>query len=163
MGLDQYLIKKTYVHNWSFMSPNELHTITVKKGGKKRKDIKPERISYIIETFATWRKFNALHNWFVNNVQNGNDDCKEYYVSNEKLEILLSLLKEIIKFKPSKNQKLSVEDLDKVNTLFPTAAGFFFGGTQYDDYYFYCIEETINILEEIIKEDNGDFYYHSSW
>ena len=38
---------------------------------------------------AYWRKANQIHNWFVTNVQRGEDDCGEYYVSREKLSQLL--------------------------------------------------------------------------
>ena len=60
MGLDMYLHKKTYVKNWDHMKPEELHEITVKKGGKVRKDIKPDRINEVVEEVAYWRKANAI-------------------------------------------------------------------------------------------------------
>lgn len=149
MGLDQYLRKKTYVQNWSHQSPEQRHEITVTKGGKQTA-IKPERISYITEIICTWRKFNALHRWMVENVQDGNDDCKEYYASNEKLQGLLDLLKTVNK--------------DNAHELFPTANGFFFGGTDYDEYYFEKVKQTIQLLEEVLQEEgNGGFYYNSSW
>lgn len=163
MGLDHYLYKKTYVKNWNYMTSEQKHTITVKLGGKKRKDIKPERISEIVETIATWRKFNALHKWFVDNVQDGEDDCKEYYVGEKQLEELLSLLKKVIQLKPAEDEELSKEAIDKLNDLFPTQSGFFFGGTDYDEYYFGDVQETIDMLEEAVKETDGDFYYDSSW
>ena len=122
--------------------------------GKERKDIKPERISEIVETVATWRKFNALHKWFVKNCQNGEDDCREHHVEKSKLEALLKTLKKI---------GISV---DKAKKYLPTADGFFFGGTQYDEYYFEDVKETIVLLEELLKEEDegsADFYYDSSW
>ena len=61
MGLDMYLYKKSYVKNWQHMKPESLHKITIKKGGKVRKDIKTDRITYIIEEVAYWRKANAIH------------------------------------------------------------------------------------------------------
>ena len=36
-----------------------------------------------------WRKANAIHQWFVHNAQNDNDDCKKYPVKRKKLESLL--------------------------------------------------------------------------
>ena len=66
-----YLYKKTYVQNWEHTSPEKKHTISIKKGGKVRKDIKPERICYITEQIAYWRKFNALHGWFIENCGGG--------------------------------------------------------------------------------------------
>jgi len=35
-----------------------------------------------------WRKFYELHNWFVGEVQNGDDDCRQYDVDREALETL---------------------------------------------------------------------------
>ena len=42
------------------------------------------------------RKANEIHNWFVENVQNGNDDCGEYEVSYENLHRLYDTCKKII-------------------------------------------------------------------
>ncbi len=44
------------------------------------------KVTYIIEDCGYWRKANGIHAWFVQNVQEGEDDCKEYYVSQSKLE-----------------------------------------------------------------------------
>lgn len=92
------------------MSPEELHKITIKKGNKVRKDIKPERVSHIIEDVTYWRKFNALHNWFVQNCADGVDDCKEVFVSREDLEKVLNVLKEVkASLDKSPKKKVQVE------------------------------------------------------
>jgi hypothetical protein len=65
MGLDMYLSKKTYVKNWDYNETNPKHFVSVKKDGVLRTDIKPERISHVVEEVAYWRKFNALHNYIV--------------------------------------------------------------------------------------------------
>ena len=48
---------------------------------------------------AYWRKANAVHKWFVDNVQGGNDDCREYdiYLDNlvELRETCVRLLTEM--------------------------------------------------------------------
>ena len=156
MGLDQYLYKKTYVKNWNFMSPEELHEITIKKGGEVSHHIKPERVSSIIEEVGYWRKFNALHNWFVMNCQNGDDDCGKHYVSEKQLKELLETLNKVKEFK---NDPINKE----LGNLLPTQSGFFFGGTEYDEYYFNQVERTIEMISELLKEEDGDFYYDSSW
>lgn len=124
MGLDMYLEKRTYVKNWEHNGPEGQHQITVKKGGKPHPHIKPKRISYIIEEVGYWRKFNALHNWFVKNVQNGEDNCQPHYVSKDKMQELIKVLQKVIKDKTKAKQEL------------PTTSGFFFGSTEYDEYYF---------------------------
>jgi len=163
MGLDMYLYKKTYVKNWRHMKPDELHKITIKKGGKTRKDIKPERISYIVEEVGYWRKFNALHNWFVQNCQGGVDECQQSDVSCEKLQELLEVLKNVQSLKP-KDGEVTINE-EKLEELLPTSSGFFFGGTDYDEYYFEDIDRTVKLLEELLKEDDqyDEYYYQASW
>jgi MoxR-like ATPase len=152
MGLDMYLHKKTYVKNWDYMKPEELHQIIIKKGGKKTA-IKPERISEIVEEVAYWRKVNEIHAWFVKNVQNGVDDCGDYYVSREELQELLETVSKVLK-----NHKLAAE-------LLPTQSGFFFGDTDYDQYYYEDLADTKKMLTEIVAEGEatGSYYYCSSW
>lgn len=180
MGLDMYLYKKTYVKNWQHNGPERQHEITIKKGGEVRKDIKPERISYIIEEVAYWRKFNALHGWFVNECADGVDECQAIYVTNEKMKELLETLKKVSELinKSTKTTKVlqdwhgkdyevSVYDCeDEVKDIFSPTAGFFFGGTEIDDYYKSDVEETIKTIEDLLSEDEegyADFEYQASW
>lgn len=154
MGLDMYLYKKTYVKNWNHMSESERHEISVNRGGKPVTHIKPERISNIVEEVGYWRKSNQIHNWFVENVQEGVDNCQESYVDPEKLRELLSVCKQV------------KEDTSQAEVLLPTQSGFFFGGTDYDEWYFKDIDDTIELLEGLVNEDGfdqSDFYYQSSW
>tara|TARA_Y100000389_G_C17260538_1_gene412789 strand:- start:171 stop:638 length:468 start_codon:yes stop_codon:yes gene_type:complete len=155
MGLDMYLSKRTYVKNWDFHRPEERHSITVRKNDKKRKDIKSKRISYIIEEVMVWRKANHIHSWFVDNCQEGIDKCQESYVSREKLEELAALCEQVVKSKDV--------------SLLKTQSGFFFGSTEYDEYYFEDCKETAKVLRELLAEKTeegnfeGEFYYKSSW
>ena len=156
MGLDQYLYKKTYVKNRDHMKPEEQHEVIVKKGGEVLHDIKPERIANVTEDVGKWRKFNALHKWFVENCQDGEDDCREHYVSREQLTELLEILNKVKEFKHDPTNK-------ELENLLPPTSGFFFGGTAYDEYYFDEVERTIEMLSELLKEEGGDYYYDSSW
>lgn len=181
MGLDMYLSKKTYVKQWSHNKPEDQFQVDVKKGDEPYSSIKPERVSYITEQVGYWRKFNALHNWFVENCQDGRDECQESYVDQSKLEELVKTLKEvknILETSPKKKTQVKVgykdgkevfeeieviEDTEKLDDLFPTSSGFFFGGTEYDDYYQEQVNETIEMIEGLLQEEGGDFYYQSSW
>jgi hypothetical protein len=151
MGLDMYLTKKTSVKfgakvkSIEFISDN---------GEVVTMNINPERIEYIVEEIGYWRKANAVHRWFVDNVQEGEDDCKGYYVSREQLTELLSVCKKI-KENPTE---------DNCRELLPTEHGFFFGSTVYGDGYMNNIDETITIIESALSEPKGgSFYYQSSW
>ncbi len=149
MGLDMYLDKRTYVQCWEH-NGDENYEVEVTKGGEPTK-IDPKKVKYIIEEAGYWRKANQIHQWFVDNVQGGEDNCAEYYVSSDKLAELLDLCKKV------------QADNSLAEVLLPTVSGFFFGGTQYDEWYFKDIDNTIQILEEALADKGGDFYYSSSW
>lgn len=179
-----YLSKKTYVKNWSSDKPEERKKITVLEGGRPMSGTKPERVSYIIEEMAYWRKANAIHNWFVTNVQNGKDDCDEYRVSKKQLEALRDACRTVIEGSPKKAGAVNigeswskkeghrinfkagtiVADTAVAERLLPTLSGFFFGNTDYDEMYLSNIKDTEVKLTEILEEPGGgDYYYSSSW
>ncbi len=150
MGLDMYLSKRSYVKNWDFQSDEEKHKITIKKGGKARKDIKPKRIAYITEEVMYWRKANHIHDWFVQNCQDGKDECQESYVSSEDLGKLADLCEEVGR------------SCD--GGILPTSSGFFFGATDYDEYYFDECKRTAKELRKLLAEEgDGEYCYQSSW
>jgi hypothetical protein len=157
MGLDQWLYKKTYVQNWEHQTPEQRHTINVKLGDNVREDIKPERIAYIVEQLGYWRKFNALHHWFVENCGNGVDECQKIDVSHHDLRVLLETLKEVSKAVKDNDQKT-------IKMLLPPVDGIFFGNIEIDEYYEKKVNETIVIIEEAINEgEHEEFYYQASW
>lgn len=118
----------------------------------KSKLLDPSKLSYEV---AYWRKVNAIHNWFVNNVQSGEDDCGLYTVSVEKLQELKNLC-DIVRKNP-----------DRAEELLPTTSGFFFGSTEYDEYYFNQLEYTSERLDAIIsllqQFPSLTANYYSSW
>jgi hypothetical protein len=150
MGLDMYLNKRTYVQQWEHQKPEERYNVEVTKGGKPT-NINTKNVKYIIEEAGYWRKQNQIHRWFVENIQNGTDDCGEYYVSKAHLETLLELCEKV------------KADNTLADELLPSASGFFFGGTEYDEWYFNGIDNTIDILKEALEDENGEYLYSSSW
>ena len=147
MGLDMYLTKEIYVGaNYKF---NEVRgEINLTTNGKPIK-VNLNKVVSIHESFAYWRKANQIHNWFVENVQNGVDNCGTYYVSAEKLQELVEICKKVLD-----NHELAEE-------LLPRCSGFFFGDTNYDEYYFADLQNTVNMLSDIDEE--CDYIYHASW
>lgn len=149
MGLDMYLLRKTYVKNWG----DEKWQVNVTREGKPT-HIDSKRISYIEEEFGYWRKANHIHKWFVDNVQNKVDDCETYYVSRDQLSELAEVCRQVL------------NDPQTASQLLPTANGFFFGSTEYDEYYMNDVQDTLKICEEALnspKDNSFSFYYHSSW
>lgn len=163
MGLDMYLYKKHYVKNWDH-DPERKTSVSVKLNGKKHPAVNPKNVTYIQEEAGYWRKANQIHQWFVDHVQNGVDECQESYVEISQLESLLQLC---ITIRDSDDPKTTGEE------LLPTQGGFFFGGTEYDEYYIVEIKDTIKILETELKKvkelevDNRfhipEYYYRASW
>jgi len=157
MGLDMYLYKNTYVQNWEHQTPQQRHTISVKLGDNVREDIKPQRIAYIVEQIGYWRKFNALHHWFVENCAEGVDECQQIRVNTHDLRVLLETLKEVDNAIKEGNERT-------MEMLLPPSSGFFFGSTNLDDYYKDEVRRTIPIIEEAINEgEQEEFYYQASW
>jgi hypothetical protein len=151
MGLDMYLSKKTYVQQWDHQKAEQKYEVVVTKGGEPT-NINPKRVKYIIEEAGYWRKANAIHKWFVDNIQSGNDNCGTYYVERDKLYELLETCQMV------KENNLKAEE------LLPTQSGFFFGDTDYNEWYFKDIDNTIEILEECLADETAyDFEYNSSW
>jgi hypothetical protein len=58
-----------------------------------------------------------------------------------------------------------LENKDLATTELPTESGFFFGNTEYDDWYYQDLTETIEIVDRALTLDQHqwDFEYHSSW
>lgn len=150
MGLDMYLDKRVYVGaNWNYAFHEVEGEINITKRGKKV-DVNFNKVKYIDEECAYWRKANQIHNWFVNNVCDGVDDCSMYfYVPVEKLQELVKLC------------KLVLEDNSMAEKLLPTCEGFFFGSTEYNDDYYYELEHTIDMLDGL--DEDAEYLYHASW
>jgi len=142
------------------------------------------------EEVGYWRKANAIHQWFVKHCQNGQDNCEVTEVPKEKLEELLALCRRIKMLIENSGAEVEETEMERVvgysqgkeltekirsyppnivnqlKSLLPTQSGFFFGGTEYDEYYIQNIYDTIEMLEKVLAETNFDTHiitYHSSW
>ena len=105
-----------------------------------------------------WRKANHIHKWFVDCVQDGEDDCEKYEVTESNLLDLKAVCEEVLSLKG--------KDEGKIEELLPTQGGFFFGDTAYDEYYFSEVEGTIKIINEVLETTDFEkelVVYQSSW
>ena len=147
MGLDMYLNAKVYLSEYN----PEAKEISDKIAALMHTSLRPNEVSFQV---AYWRKANAIHKWFVDTVQDGNDDCKEYYVDNQQLQALVDTCKAVL------------NDNSLAESLLPPQQGFFFGNTEIDEYYLDDLKTTVERLEIILKDysdSKWDFYYQSSW
>ena len=127
-----------------------------------------------------WRKSNQIHNWFVENTQDGEDRNGESDVSREQLIELKELCEKVVKILSEQTRKKVMikdrfsdkefehdiyEDTEEIKALLPTREGFFFGGTEYDEYYKDDLEQTIEILNKCLEKfgEDWDFSYRASW
>lgn len=151
MGLDMYLKAKTYVSSYDEADKKVQTTVAdlVKFPLGKLTGMEFE--------IAYWRKANAIHAWFVKNVQGGVDECQESYVPKEKLQQLYDLVTEAL--------KVVKKDAQKAGALLPTAGGFFFGSIEYNEYYVEDLKDTQKQLKKILAADlkGFDIYYRASW
>ena len=148
MGLDMYLNAKKYLFSYPEDGPDAKTATAI----AEQMGLPNARIKQIEAEAMYWRKANAIHQWFVDNVQGGTDDCGEYEASREQLQELLDLITEVIDSK----------DASKL----PPASGFFFGSTAVDDWYWTDLQETKDRLTVLLEGDQfkgWDFSYHSSW
>jgi len=153
MGLDMYLNAEYFV--WDYGE-------AAKKAEALRVAIKnvigvtPGEVKSIETEAGYWRKANAIHKWFVDNVQNGVDECQRSFVDRDQLKTLRDLCQEVIDNPESAKEKL------------PTESGFFFGDTSIDGYYFEDLKLTVEIIDNVLDEkkypkEDWHFYYRSSW
>lgn len=175
MGLDMYLEKK-------------------KKGASNDE----------YEEVAYWRKANQIRQWFVNHIEefNEDDNCEYFTVTKELLERLVMdcycvlcsregiEIDDKIKKKMEKIKALAErgvggektgakETLEKMEQkygvygvavkpeeILPTSSGFFFGETEYNDSYYWQLENTMEMCQRVIDEtdwDNEVVFYTEWW
>ena len=145
MGLDMYLNAKRFLwHNESELA-DKLTENFPELGEAKIKEVTAQAMY--------WRKSNAIHKWFVDNVQQGVDDCGNYEVSREQLMELLSVIEMVL------------DDNGLASEMLPPQSGFFFGSNDIDDWYWEDLKSTKERLEKLLAHEMPGwwFEYHSSW
>ena len=164
MGLDMYLTKHTYI-GAEYEHKEVRGTIDLTMKGVPV-NINFNRVQSIVEKVGYWRKANQIHNWFVQNVQGGEDDCREHRVSREQFQSLLDDINTVLNAKGTPEEEGAIED------LLPPTSGFFFGSTEIDEWYWTDLEDSKHLVEKILTEMDEDeknqeawitYNYQSSW
>lgn len=147
MGLDMYLTANMYVSENSDSELVKAVSTTVPELA-----IEGCSLSNVNVRIGYWRKANAIHQWFVDNVQGGDDDCRGYYVDREQLSELKALCNLVLA-----HPELAAETL-------PPSDGCFFGSQAIDDFYFDDLRKTVEVIERAEQfSDSWYLQYHSSW
>ncbi len=164
MGLDMYFYarKTTYksFSKWDNSDranevnyPEDLKTFSDYIYDRNFKSVQTE-ISYQIGYF---RKFNALHSYIVKTFADGIDNCQDIILYKEDVEQIKKVLDDVLN---------AHQQVEKAKELLPTQSGFFFGGTDYDEYYFEEAKVAADLMQKLL--DNFDFenyqlIYEASW
>ena len=165
MGLDMYLSARKHINkiNWEMLDRDLETKYSVATYPQWNDVVNAAGVDTLVDVESIygvdvsvnvgyWRKANQIHKWFVDNVQGGEDNCKEYYVSHDQLKELLTTCRQAL-FKKDPSE-------------LPPQSGFFFGSYDIDDSYWWDIKNTITQLDKLVSLPDFEklsFYYQSSW
>ena len=154
MGLDMYLEVDAFVYgdNKAYASIVAAADLGVIAGDR-------QQLATVSITAAYWRKANAIHAWFVREVQDGQDKCQRSHVDASQLVDLLALTKRAISL-------YHAGDKEELLLLLPPVAGFFFGSTDIGEMYLDDLKSTEEMLTRITTApsfDQYDYFYRASW
>lgn len=137
--------------------------------------------TYLNKEVAYWRKANAIHKWIYENcAREEQADYEDIEVSKEKLEELVEVCKRVLAdLETCEKSKTKIhtgwsggEDMYEVynskvaEELLPTQAGFFFGSTEYSEWYKEDLEDTIEQITRVLEEtdfETEELYYSASY
>lgn len=135
MGLDMYLCRHKREAN---TEPREII----------------ENVNSFNESVVYWRKANQIRGWFASNLADFEDNGKTL-VTEEDLDELIGLV----------NHVLACHADDLAKELLPPTDGFFFGGTEIDEYYWETLKTTAEELN-LVRDDTdfkNEFLYYYEW
>lgn len=119
---------------------------------KKEEEIDCDNVQ--IYELAYLRKANQIRNLFIQNLNfEYNEYCGHYKVTKEQLinlkEDCLTILN---------NHELAQE-------IMPISTGFFFGSSEYNEYYFDQLDMTVDIIDDILNKIDFNIFnvYYTEW
>lgn len=121
-----------------------------------------------------WRKANQIHNWFVQNCQGGVDDCGRYAITVADLMKLKELCEKILTMTENHKEMrytsygatekeevdipyLTLEGVEYAIEHLPSRSGFFFGSTEYDDWYVWWLKNTVEQINDTLDTLNCEY------
>lgn len=150
MGLDMYFYGRKFL--WNGDDQKKRAAIA-----ELFPEIRGAEIDEVKAEFKYWRKANQIHHFFVTYAQDGVDECQETEIDTALLYQLRDTCAAVL------------ASPDQASVLLPSTGGFFFGNTEYDEWYFDQVKDTHKWLNNFLLKDTFDslngwyFYYRSSW
>lgn len=163
MGLDQYI---------------EIEVVHQTENTEKGRTVTERRD----EELAYFRKVNFIQKFFEDKYEI--PDAESVPITKEDLQELADLCERVMdKFEEWDGAKEALDSDDYIEPpkhiqdyaaeLLPTCDGFFFGSTDYDNWYFNDVKDTMNTIRELIQEvedtyevedaDNYQLFYRAWW
>lgn len=164
MGLDMYFYarKSTYKSFSKWDEPNSANEVNYPEDLKTFSDYIYDRNFKSVQTVISYqigyfRKFNALHSYIVKTFANGIDNCQDIILYKEDVEQIKKVLDDVLN---------AHQHAEKAKEILPTQSGFFFGSTDYDEFYFDDVKDAAGLMQNLL--DNFDFenyqlIYVASW
>ena len=141
---------------------------------------------YTVTKVAYWRKANQIFRWFEENCAGGHfENCSAIVVEQEQLEELLHACKLVLAESMLIDGKVRngmmyengewheviqdgkvVENPGIAQELLPTQDGFFFGSTEYNEWYIDDLKSTVEQLLPMITDTDFvayEIYYTADW
>ena len=117
----------------------------------QRKPRKDEDVDVV--DLGYWRKANAIHAYFTRDLEDGEDNMRKVPVKRKDLVDLKERCIKILAGGP-----------DVAKELLPTASGFFWGPTDYGEWYLKDIQDTLDIVSEVLEDwKRTDRVYYFAW
>lgn len=150
MGLDMYLEAKLHLPPYNTELAPVRHAIGQAIGytpptEKPDNDATLMEITGVTVRVGYWRKFDPLHQWFVNNVQEGHDDCRPAYIPPDVLAALEDQLDQVSDDPESASEHFVIEGDEPMSES--------------------EIDYTLKIVVQAkkLQERGWDIYYRASW
>lgn len=163
MGLDMYFYarKTTYKSFSKWDNPERANEVNYPEDLKTFSDYIYDRNFKSVQTeteyqIGYFRKFNALHSYIVKTFANGVDNCQDILLYKEDVEQIKKVLDDV----------LEANTEEKAKELLPTQSGFFFGGTDYDEFYFEDVKDAADLMQSFLCNfdfENYQLVYQASW
>ncbi len=181
-----YLMAERYIGGWRHSDAKEskqFSEVCNATGVTPSKDAPSFTVSANV---GYWRKANAVHAWFVKNIQDGVDECQKSHVNRDQLTALRDACNQVLNSVETVSGSVSegktyypngriechsrqgevVAQAGLAEKMMPTQSGFFFGKTEYDEDYLNDLRDTVEIVDRVLSDpalEHYSFYYQASW